>query len=115
MLIVPLPHKVQELEVNGKRPFQQWLKKLKNAEASAAILARIRRIEIVGNFGSYRYLNDGVFELKFSINPGYRVYFGLQHGNIVLLLAGGDKSSQARDIKKAIELWKEYLASLTDL
>jgi putative addiction module killer protein len=114
MLIVPLPHGVQEVEVNGKSPFREWLRKLKDVEAAAAVVSRIRRIEKTGGFGTYRYLVEGIFEPKFKIGPGYRVYFGLQQGSVVLLLAGGDKSSQKRDIKKATALWKEYLKALTE-
>lgn len=114
MLIAPLPHRVQEVEVNGRRPFREWLRKLKDVEASAAVVARIRRIEVAGGFGTYRYLADGVFELKIKIGPGYRVYFGLQQGNVVLLLGGGHKSSQNRDIRKATELWQEYLGTFTE-
>jgi putative addiction module killer protein len=113
MLIVPLPHRVQEVEVNGKSPFRTWLQKLKDTEAVAAIVSRLRRIEVTGAFGDYRYIDHGVFELKFKAGPGYRVYFGLKQGSVVLLLAGGDKSSQSRDIRKATELWQEYLQILT--
>jgi putative addiction module killer protein len=114
MLIVPLPHRVQEVEVNGKSPFREWLRKLKDTEGVAAVVSRIRRIEVAGAFGDYRYLAEGIFELKFKIGPGYRVYFGLQKGFVVLLLAGGDKSSQSQDIRKATELWQEYLKTLTE-
>lgn len=114
MLIVPLPHTVQEVEVNGKHPFREWLNRLRDAEAAAAVLARIRRIQLTGNFGTYRYLDHGVFELKIKIGPGYRVYFGLQRGLVVLLLAGGDKASQERDIRKATILWQEYLKTISE-
>lgn len=114
MLIAPLPHRVQEIEINGKSPFREWLHKLKDVEGSAAVLSRLRRIEVTGGFGSYRYLDDGVFELKIQIGPGYRVYFGLQQGFVVLLLGGGDKSSQSRDIRKATDLWLEYLKLVTE-
>ncbi|OFZ78641.1 MAG: hypothetical protein A2583_06955 [Bdellovibrionales bacterium RIFOXYD1_FULL_53_11] len=112
MLIAPLPHRVQEVEVNGKHPFGRWLGSLKDAQGKAAIIARIRRIEIAGNFGTYRYLTQGVFELKIAVGQGYRVYFGLQQGFVVLLLLGGNKSTQERDISKATRLWQEYLDSL---
>ena len=114
MLIAPLPHRVQEIEINGKSPFREWLRKLRDVEGAAAVVSRLRRIETTGGFGSYRYLADGVFELKIKIGPGYRVYFGLQQGFVVLLLGGGDKSTQNRDIRKAAELWQEYLKTFTD-
>lgn len=114
MLIAPLPHKVQEIEINGKCPFRDWLRKLKDVEGAAAIVSRLRRIEVTGGFGAYRYLEDGVFELKIKTGPGYRVYFGLQQGFVVLLLGAGDKSTQTRDIRKAMELWLEYLKTFME-
>ncbi len=109
MLIVPKPRQVKELEFDGEKPFAKWFKKLKNHQAKAAILARITRIQAVGNFGNYRYLDRGVFELKIDIGPGYRIYFGIDKDVLVLIILGGDKSSQNRDIEKAQEFWKMYL------
>ncbi|MEI6791556.1 MAG: type II toxin-antitoxin system RelE/ParE family toxin [Myxococcaceae bacterium] len=109
MLIVPKPRQVQELEIDGEKPFAKWFKKLKNVQAKAAILTRITKISTVGSFGTYEYLTGGVFELKFDIGPGYRVYFGLDNDVFVLIILGGDKSSQDRDIKKAKTLWQMYL------
>ena len=113
MLIAPLPHRVQEVEINGRCPFREWIRKLRDAEGAAAVFSRIRRIEIGGAFGDYRYLSGGVFELKIKVGPGYRVYFGLQQGKLVLLLGGGDKSTQAKDIRRAVILWQEYLKAIT--
>jgi len=64
---------------------------------------RLRRISL-GNFGETRDLGDGVSELKFMFGPGYRIYYTIRNGELVILLAGGDKSSQDRDIAKAKEL-----------
>lgn len=107
-LLPQKPHRVKELEINGRKPFAAWLAKLRDKTAKAAVLARITRIEEAGNFGAYRYLQDRVFELKITIGPGYRVYFGLEEDLVVLLLLGGDKSGQGRDIKKAKRLWQIY-------
>ena len=62
-----------------------------------------------GQFGDCKALNDGIYELRLFFGPGYRVYFGQHKGKTILLLAGGDKSSQSRDIKKAKEYWRIYL------
>jgi putative addiction module killer protein len=109
MLIVPKPRQVKELEIDGEKPFAKWLRKLKDSQAKATVLARITRIQTVGNFGNYRCLDGGVFELKIDIGPGYRIYFGIEKDTLVLIILGGDKSSQNRDIKRAQELWKIYL------
>lgn len=81
--------------------FITWLKKLKDSTARARINLRIRRIELTGNLGEYRSLGDDLFELKIDYGPGYRVYFSQFDDAVLLLLVGGDKSSQQRDIKKA--------------
>ena len=62
-----------------------------------------------GNFGLHRELQDGVFELKEDFGPGYRIYFGVDGDEIIILLVGGDKGSQSRDIAKAKEYWTNYL------
>ena len=68
---------------------------------------RLERIKL-GNLGDFRSVGEGVCELRIDYGPGYRIYFG-QIGNIiVILLLGGDKSTQNRDIRKAIEYWKDY-------
>ncbi len=71
-------------------------------------MARIARVE-VGNLGDCRSVGDGVFELKFHFGSGYRVYFGEMDNTIIILLNGGAKKSQKKDIKKAKESWKEYI------
>ena len=73
----------------------------------AVIRARINRLEL-GNFGDCKSVGTGVLELRVSFGPGYRVYFGRDGNTLVVLLCGGDKGSQAKDILKAKLLWKEY-------
>jgi putative addiction module killer protein len=90
---------------NGKEPFVDWLSSL-DQSIQERVLLRFVRIK-AGNFGDYKNLGDGVFELKFDFGSGYRVYFGKRGQNLVIILCGGDKSSQGRDIKKAKKYWRE--------
>ena len=90
--------------------FRQWLKALKDAQAVVRINRRAERIAD-GNFGDARPVGQGVSELRIHYGPGYRIYFATQGNTIVLLLCGGDKSSQADDIKRAHELANEWRAS----
>ena len=90
-------------------PFRDWIKKLKDGQGRGRIQARLTRIRLNGNFGKFESLKDGVFELKIDVGPGYRVYFGEDsERDEIILLWGGDKRSQAADIEKAKEYWKEY-------
>lgn len=92
---------------SGREPFTNWLHGLKDAKSRRRILTRLRRIE-QGNYGDCRYLQDGVFELRLFFGPGYRIYFGEDGDRLVVLLCGGDKSKQDKDIQTAIMYWKEY-------
>ncbi len=87
--------------------FAKWLIKLKDNKAKVAIFRRLNRVRN-GNFGDYKSLGDGLYELRFTIGAGYRIYYMRKGYEVIILLAGGDKSSQVRDIKKAKELMKEY-------
>ncbi len=89
----------------GRNPFEEWMGNI-TAVDERRIRKRILRIED-GNLGDYKSLGDGVFELRFFFGAGYRVYFGIIGETVVLLLCGGDKSTQNKDIKKAKEIWKE--------
>ncbi len=80
--------------------FDAWLRGLKDAKGKARILARIRSAEH-GNFGDCKPVGDGVSEMRVNIGPGYRVYFCRRGAVVYLLLCGGDKSTQKRDIKRA--------------
>ena len=86
--------------------FDKWLRKLKDLKARAKILFRIQKIENDGHFGDCKRVGDGIRELRVNFAKGYRVYFKEKDGKIIVLLIGGDKSSQQRDIKKAKEIWK---------
>ncbi|TYB02155.1 type II toxin-antitoxin system RelE/ParE family toxin [Aggregatibacter actinomycetemcomitans] len=86
--------------------FDEWLNKLKNLRAKAKINARIKRLQF-GNFGDLKSVNDGIFEMRIDEGQGYRVYLKNQNGILVILLCGGDKSTQEKDIKKAKQLAQE--------
>lgn len=90
----------------GKDPFTEWLEDLE-ADARLIIKARVARV-MVGNFGDCKLLKDGsgIWELRIDYGPGYRVYFGKKGTVIVILLLGGDKSDQNRDIAKAKRYWQ---------
>lgn len=92
---------------NGRAPFEEWFGKLKDKTAKARIATRIDRLRL-GNFGDCKSVGLGVFELRIHAGPGHRVYFGLIGIEVVLLLGGGDKSTQSRDISMAHRNWKEF-------
>lgn len=86
--------------------FDKWLKKLKDLKAKAKILFRIQKLEFDEHFGDCKPVGEGVKELKVNYAKGYRIYFAEGDKNIIVLLRGGDKSSQPRDIEKAKGIWK---------
>lgn len=94
-------------DATGKEPFTKWLKSLRTPSFRRRILKRLHRIES-GHYGDNKSIGDGVRELRFFFGAGYRVYFGEDGDTIVILLCGGDKDSQRRDIEKAKIYWKEY-------
>lgn len=79
----------------------------KDPRAAAKIDIRIDRAES-GNFGDHKFESDGVWELRIDYGPGYRVYYALDGDRIILLLVGGDKSTQASDLTKAVKFWRDY-------
>lgn len=95
------------LEVLQSATFEKWFKSLRDSQAKARIDARIRRLSL-GNSGDAKPLRDGVSELKIDHGPGYRVYFTQRGALVVLLLCGGDKRTQDKDIERAINLAKEW-------
>ena len=95
---------------SGKKPFSEWLTRLKDRKGRAVILRRISQAE-EGNFGAYRDLHRGIFELKIPYGPGYRIYFGIDGDELIVLLCGGDKGSQDRDILVARRYWADYEGS----
>jgi putative addiction module killer protein len=87
--------------------YREWLDALKDRAGRARILVRVDRL-IHGNPGQYRELTDGVSELKIDFGPGYRVYYTQRGTSLLLLLVGGDKSTQPKDIAMAIRLAKNF-------
>lgn len=95
------------LDSSGRDVFGEWLSTISDKRTRAKILARIDRVGL-GNFGDSKSLVGGVWELRIDWGPGYRVYFGRRGSMVVVLLGGGDKRSQAADIRRATESWMDY-------
>jgi putative addiction module killer protein len=87
--------------------FDKWLRKLNDIKAKAKILFRLQKLEKDEHFGDCETIGEGIRELKINYAKGYRVYFKEMDGKIIILLIGGDKSSQQRDIEKAKEIWRK--------
>ena len=88
--------------------FAKWLKRLRDSRAKARINLRVRRIMLTASLGDFKYVADGVCELRIDYGPGYRLYFAWRSDEVVLLLIGGDKSTQRRDVQRAIEINRRY-------
>jgi putative addiction module killer protein len=87
--------------------FDKWLRKLSDLKAKAKILFRIQKLENDEHFGDCKSVGDGIRELRINFAKGYRIYFKEKDEKIIILLVGGDKSSQDKDIKKAKEIWEK--------
>jgi putative addiction module killer protein len=96
------------LKADGRDPFERWLDRIKDRRALIAIERRVARIERDGYFGDHKYLRDGVSELRIDVGAGYRVYYAQVNDVVVLLLCGGDKSTQDADIDRAVSNWEEF-------
>jgi putative addiction module killer protein len=94
------------IEVRQTEVFSKWFDSLHDRQARARINVRIRRLSL-GNFGDAKPVGEGVSELRINFGPGYRVYFVRRGRSLVILLAGGDKDSQDRDIRNAQKLARE--------
>jgi putative addiction module killer protein len=92
---------------SGHSPFKDWLKRLDNL-SRAIVIRFIQRVATGGAKKSVKALRDGIFEIKITYGPGYRVYFAEDGDKVILLLIAGDKKTQARDIQKAKEYWRSY-------
>ena len=102
------PREIQSYsKPDGKVPFDEWLDSLHDFKGKAKIVRRLERVS-GGNLGDCQSLGEGVWELRIDFGLGYRVYFGQVEAIIVLLLCGGDKSTQDTDIRTAKKYWEEY-------
>ncbi len=95
------------LATDGRDVYEEWITKLQDYQAIAAVDRRVARIED-GNFGDHKFCRDGVWELRINVGPGYRVYYALAGEQVVLLLCGGAKRTQGKDIERACSYWKEW-------
>ena len=91
----------------GRAPFSEWIRRLRDRVAAARVRARLARLRL-GNFGDTNSLGGGLEELRIDHGPGYRVYFGRTDDRAVVLLCGGTKRNQARDIEQARTYWSDY-------
>jgi len=109
--------RIKELKIyitsTGKQPFVEWLESLKDKTIRYRIKERLDKVAL-GNMGDSKSVGNGVMEFRFNFGSGYRIYYGEEDNQIVLLLCGGDKATQHRDIKKAHSFWKDYLARSDD-
>ena len=100
-------------EILKTEEFDRWLRKLKDRRAVARILIRIQRIEERGNFGDCESVGGEIRELRIHYAKGYRIYFA-SYENKILLLTGGDKSTQQTDINRAKNLWEIFKSEIRD-
>ena len=94
---------------SGRIPFDEWIESL-SLKDQARVDAYINRLALGAAKRNIKSLGDGVFEIKIDVGPGYRVYFGEKGQRLILLLSGGDKSTQTSDVKKSKEYWRDYNA-----
>ncbi len=105
---MPSGFEVREyVTAEGRCPFREWTRRLPTA-IRARIAARVARFE-AGNLGDSKALGAGLWEARLMFGPGYRLYFGIEEGRLLILLVGGDKGTQSRDIAKARGYWRDFV------
>jgi putative addiction module killer protein len=92
---------------DGENPFHNWLNSLKDRATQARIRVRLNRVRL-GNFGDCKPVGKGVSELRVDYGPGYRIYYGKSKTTIVILLCGGSKKTQSKDIQLAQAYWSDF-------
>ncbi|MBK8870751.1 MAG: type II toxin-antitoxin system RelE/ParE family toxin [Elusimicrobia bacterium] len=103
-----IPLEIFQYETSsGKSPYREWFLSLKDGMVRSRIWARVDRLAL-GNPGDYKSLGQGVYELRLDFGPGFRIYYAPVKTILVLLLTGGDKSTQVSDIRQAKEYWKDF-------
>jgi putative addiction module killer protein len=95
------------LTASGRDLYQAWLDDLKDMRARVAIQRRVDRLA-AGNYGDHEFCRDGIWELRIDVGAGYRVYYARAGRTILLMVCGGDKRTQAADIKRAVTFWDDY-------
>ncbi len=108
-----MPTTKEYIDNNGQSLFARWFNEL-NSEAAAKITTALYRLE-QGNFSRVEGVGEGVFEYKIDFGPGYRIYFGKDGNELIILLCGGNKKKQSKDIKLAKQKWTEYKQRKTKL
>ena len=104
----PSSNQIKLLETDeGIIPFEEWYFSLKDKKTKIRIRRRLDRLEL-GNFGDTESVGEGIYELRLHFGAGYRIYFAKVEKIIVVLLGGGNKSSQPKDIRKVKKLWRKY-------
>ncbi len=98
---------------SGNNPYQRWYMRLKDQRVQIAIANKISRLRS-GNFGDFKRLSKDFYELRIHYGPGYRVYFGVFQHDIVILLWGGTKGTQQRDIIRAQNYWNDFLEQMKE-
>ena len=98
---------------NGRSPYRQWYARIKDQKAQIALSNRITRLR-TGNFGDFKRLDAGLYELRIHHGPGYRIYFGVFQNDLVILLCGGAKGTQQRDITRAKNYWNDFLERMKE-
>jgi len=107
------PKQLEEyLTKDGRSPFVEWLNQVRDVRARARVRVRLDRLS-TGNFGDSKGVGGGVHELRIDHGPGYRVYFGQRGDQIILLLCGGTKRSQQKDIQLAQEYWQDFRSRIS--
>ena len=103
----PVIEILEYLTEDGRNPFRDWLSSLRDGQARSRVRVRLNRVRM-GNLGDSRSVGGGVNELRIPYGPGYRVYYGRQGNAIVILLCGGNKGNQRRDIPQAQRHWEDF-------
>jgi putative addiction module killer protein len=107
MKLVKLKHLRIYKTKEGIIPFEKWINSLSDLAAKQKIDQRLTRLQC-GNLGDCKSVGEGVSELRINFGPGYRIYFGQDGDSLIILLFGGDKRTQSKDIKTAINYWNEF-------
>lgn len=92
--------------IEKTKEFDKWFRKLNDLIAKSIILFRLQKLEIEEHFGDYKPVGNGIIELKINYAKGYRIYLKETNGKIIILLIGGDKSTQQKDIERALIIWE---------